>query len=64
MTGRIVYIPPRECWGALREQLLNLLDDLVGDRLRVEGREDHQDQFGESPDLAGALTQSWAYPNA
>jgi hypothetical protein len=57
----MVHIPPGPWWAEMREELMALDYDLVGDRqTRLVDKEALIDRLGRSPDLADALIQSFA----
>jgi hypothetical protein len=56
------HIPPGPWWAEMREELMALDYDLVGDRqTRLVDKEALMDRLGRSPDLADALIQSFAF---
>lgn len=55
------HIPPRPWWSMMREDLLALTYDLVGNQTRLIKKEDLLAILGRSPDLGDAFIQSWAF---
>jgi hypothetical protein len=53
------HIPPRAWWALLREDLVALTYDLVGNQTRLLKKEDWCDILGRSPDRGDALVQSF-----
>ena len=62
-SGRQPYfhIPPRPWWPILREDLVALTYDLIGNQTRLIKKEDLLDQLGRSPDRGDAMIQSFAF---
>ena len=55
------HIPPLDGWPLLREDLLALSYDLIGDKTRLIHKKDLLERLGRSPDRGDALIQSFAW---
>jgi len=55
------YIPPRDWWALLREDLEALTYDLVGNQTRLIKKEDLLARLGRSPDGGDAMIHSMAF---